>query len=342
MAQTLHDSEPTYDLQISFYGPGNLACWYLALLCVLITWFFHPSKNFSRLKIAPDLVFFALYACLSAGHMAAQIARFDADDIRQMNEEGAFTFYAPSFYSYYFSKSFHEWDMFRNLSPRQKEMVMGLNSSFQVAFTFHWVATCALLAVGYVKIKTAESRDRLKVRAKLLPWILVISELWVLGCFCYLAIRCGLKAVFHAVSGFSFPLVFLIVFSYVLIKQLCFSLWNIGSSLKSHSCGDWLSIIWSQSLLGWGKLLIEVSIGSMILLATIVGLYYTVTVCAFPEVGVTLSGLDQILSLFTGIIAVLFTTSSVLESRNMDWGDCWRDCWKAVGSMVINERMKKK
>jgi hypothetical protein len=78
--------DPKPDLQTSFYGPGSLSCWYLALLCVIITWTFHPTKNFLRLSISPDVLFFATYACLAAYHIAAQITRFSPEEIVSLNE----------------------------------------------------------------------------------------------------------------------------------------------------------------------------------------------------------------------------------------------------------------
>ena len=58
------DDDPplqTPDLKAFFYGPGSLWCWYLALLCIVITWTVHPTKNFRRLSLSPDVVFVALY-----------------------------------------------------------------------------------------------------------------------------------------------------------------------------------------------------------------------------------------------------------------------------------------
>ncbi|KAK0750199.1 hypothetical protein B0T18DRAFT_445870 [Schizothecium vesticola] len=104
---------PPYDTQLSFYGPGALACWYLALLCALLTWALHATDRFTHLKLTPDIAFYALYACLAAGHMAVQISRFSDDDIRRMCDAKGLGWN---------DTRYHDIDVLRGMEPGLREM----------------------------------------------------------------------------------------------------------------------------------------------------------------------------------------------------------------------------
>lgn len=67
-----HEAEE-YALVSSLYGPGTIACWYLTILSVLITWTVHPRKRKTG-SIDVDLVAILTLPTVAAGHLVSQIS----------------------------------------------------------------------------------------------------------------------------------------------------------------------------------------------------------------------------------------------------------------------------
>jgi hypothetical protein len=65
----------------SLYGPGTMICWYLTVLAVLISWTMHPRKRKSG-SIDVDLVAVCTLPAVAAGHIAWQLRRLAAQNIR--------------------------------------------------------------------------------------------------------------------------------------------------------------------------------------------------------------------------------------------------------------------
>lgn len=310
--------EPELDLELSFYGPGSLACWYLALLCVIITWSFHPTKNFLRLSLSPDIVFFALYACLAAYHMAQQVTYFTPEEMASLNEV-----FNPNL-------EIPESQIVEKFSPPLQKKILCLKTAVGVCAIFLLLASFAL--IGIVLVKNDRVRPR---RRRLLPWILFFSELWVFCCSCFLASRCGLGNVEAAMFLYS-----LICFcTLIAIYPLCGLVWLfslcwfanlieilIGSISNHHFETLWfalrdLSLVNPKGppscRMGWALGGILVSTGFLIASGWAFPALISVSIPIwFPDLGVRIGALDQILSLSTGMMAVLFTSYHAFEGED--------------------------
>ncbi|EXJ60729.1 hypothetical protein A1O7_04882 [Cladophialophora yegresii CBS 114405] len=62
-----------YALVSSLYGPGTIACWYLTILSVLVSWTLHPRKRKSG-SIDVDLLATLTLPTVAAGHLISQIS----------------------------------------------------------------------------------------------------------------------------------------------------------------------------------------------------------------------------------------------------------------------------
>ena len=58
----------------SLYGPGTIACWYLTILSVLISWTLHPRKRKSG-SIDVDFIALLTLATVSAGHLLSEVPK---------------------------------------------------------------------------------------------------------------------------------------------------------------------------------------------------------------------------------------------------------------------------
>ena len=56
----------------SLYGPGSVACWYLTIISLLVTWTFHPRKRTSG-SVEVDLIAVLTPVIVASGHFATQI-----------------------------------------------------------------------------------------------------------------------------------------------------------------------------------------------------------------------------------------------------------------------------
>jgi hypothetical protein len=62
-----------YALVSSLYGPGTIACWYLTILSVLVSWTLHPRKRKSG-SIDVDLIAILTLPTVAAGHLISQVS----------------------------------------------------------------------------------------------------------------------------------------------------------------------------------------------------------------------------------------------------------------------------
>jgi len=351
---------PAYDLQTSFYGPGALSTWYLALLCMLITWLFHPTKRFPRLSLSADVVFYALYACLAAGHMAVLIQHFEPDEILELEKY---------FRSSYSNEAPQE-KVLERFSPSLQKMVAGINAPFRIGVLFLWAAGFSLIAVFCVKDVTVRPRRR-----RMLPWVLFVSEAWVIGCFCFLATRCGMTTVLSTVCVYS-GLYLWNFFQVLILGSVNLSAFQLTTSLFLQygkdalnwvselgvSCQDvrrlFLQLPLLASYLTSARKLLSLAVVFVELLvyACLIGLLLSglgllflgcgvmlgalswylpqwlwTKVCngwpGFPHLGVSMSAFDQILGLCTGFIAVLFTIHTACGEK-LDWAARVRSAWQ--------------
>ncbi|ETI24416.1 hypothetical protein G647_03785 [Cladophialophora carrionii CBS 160.54] len=74
MEHTGQQMPERYALVSSLYGPGTIACWYLTILSVLVSWTLHPRKRTSG-SIDVDLVAILTLPTVAAGHLISQISR---------------------------------------------------------------------------------------------------------------------------------------------------------------------------------------------------------------------------------------------------------------------------
>jgi hypothetical protein len=310
---------PAYDPQLPFYGPGALACWHLSLLCVLLTWTLHPIKSFVHLNLTPDVAFYTLYACLAAGHMAVQTSRFSAAEVAQLTGAGALGWNDARVQSY---------DVTRGMDEGMKAMVAGLNVSFRVAVYFFWVGGCVLGAVVWGKRVWPRRMGGVRRRARALPWMVAGAEAWTVGCFGWVAAKCGFWAVVSAFWQYSIIMGMLVGASVMGGYVILFSS-GLVYTLPRYSIWPEIQEFWRDGrangvdynrLFGiayWNLFLMPVIILQAAAAAWV--LYRAVPLWGFPGLGVTMTGLDQLLGLCTGLVAVAFVSSSLVEARFGDW-----------------------
>lgn len=319
---TIESDEPRFDLETSLYGPGSISCWYLTFLCVLITWTSHPSKSFRRLSLTADVVLYALYACVAAGHMTVLVRHLESDELAALQA---------------FLRSGSVEKGLQSLAPVVQKTMRGIDGPFRVGTMFLWVALLSFICM----VTTADPLVR--PRRRPLPWVFCVAAVWVSGCFVFLAARCGLQAVGYAmlactaklgfasllmiplaylgiyipfVAGMATLLLLYAVFSFVVglsdllglrLKHLegCIPIFSTGS-------GGWRVII-SPPAAGFAWLMFTMLLpnGRMVaatLWEGVAGIWY-------PDVDVQMSAFDQVLALCSGITAILFTTYTVFGSR---------------------------
>jgi len=290
---TISNDDSEFDPQTSLYGPGALLCWYLTLVCVLVTWCTHPTHHFGRLRITLDVVVFALYPCLAAGHMAILTSRFGREDLPDVS-----TLLLPGWLRSEIETAGH-------FIPQST--AHAFRGSYTVAFIYALLASFTLLLIAASDGIVVSPR-----RYRLLPWLLLLSNVWVLGCFCYVVSRVGLYGVF--ISSFTLMIVEVYFFAMLLcVVTLGFAI--ITAALLS--CLDGLAGLADRFNVPWGVFLRNFPGPGLIALAgTIWGLlvsripsvyWQTCLNPVFPNLEVKMSALDQILALSTGVIAFLFT-----------------------------------
>ena len=331
MASTSDD--PPFDLEASLYGPGSLACWYLTILCLFLTWASHPTKRFHRLSVSADMVLYALYACIATGHMAVMITRFASDDIAAFKES-----HGLSWTRVHREQPIDE-KPHRPLTSTQREMIAGIDAPFSVGIIFLSINTLALISV--VGVDDDEVRPR---RWRPFPWLLLITELWVSGCFCFLSARCGLGTVLTAMALFAFELVvrFLVaaclVFAELAIVMFCGELLR-QCGKKMYPGTRYRREWWSRTNLFRGILqVLATHVTWFNISGAVTGLVFLASVYAlavflawqllqwfgsvvsgvwFPDVGVRLSALDQILALSSGLVAAIFNIDMAVGDRGL-------------------------
>ena len=300
---TISNDDSEFDPQTSLYGPGALLCWYLTLVCVFVTWCTHPTHHFGRLRITLDVVVFALYPCLAAGHMAILTSRFGRENLPDVSK-----LLLPG-------KLRTEIETAGHFIPQSS--AHAFRGSYTVAFIYVLFASFTLLLIAAGDGIVASPR-----RYRLLPWLLLLSNVWVLGCFCYVVSRLGLDGVFVT----SFTLLIAVVYFFVM--PLCVV--TLGFAIITAaliSCLDGLASLADRFNVPWGMFLRNFPGPGLIALAgTIWGLSVSRIPCfywqtcldpVFPNLGVKMSALDQILALSTGVVALLFTAHRAF----------WKKCW---------------
>ena len=333
-------NHPKFDLETALYGPGTLSGWYLTFLCALITWCFHPTKNFLKLSLSPDVAFYALYASIAALHMTVLVSRFESEEL--------------AVFMRLLGSSYHDWDrgqdsvekILENIGTRAgiRKMVMGIYVPFEVGVMF--LCAVGLGLVGVVAVRCLRPRVRNHRRWRLLPWVLVWSGLLVLGCFCFLSSRCGAGVVFHGMLSCAVGYLcrFIVIGALtcmwsgviVLLIAPLFGLFFLGTFIS------WRDVFSSRRVRYAASLTPAANVGNLLRLLIIVplcfgslvvvGLFayhfgvgfivdYLCLVGAYvaegwlPDVGVKISAWDQILGLCTGIVAILLTVKGVLTAR---------------------------
>lgn len=73
MGETTQQISDRYALVSSLYGPGTIACWYLTILSVLVSWTLHPKKRKSG-SIDVDLIALLTLPAVAAGHLCWQVS----------------------------------------------------------------------------------------------------------------------------------------------------------------------------------------------------------------------------------------------------------------------------
>ncbi|KAK5652670.1 hypothetical protein OQA88_10264 [Cercophora sp. LCS_1] len=135
-------------------------------LCLLI----QPRNRSEKPSPSPDVVIYAAYACLAAGHMAFQSTRFDPDAIAQLN----------GFLSEHFMPTTRR-RMLGGFPPALQKMVATLNASFQVGVIFLGAVTFVLFALLIEgRLGNPEIRPR---RQRPLLWALLLLWFWVVEIF---------------------------------------------------------------------------------------------------------------------------------------------------------------
>lgn len=312
-----------YDPQLPFYGPGALACWYLSLLCVLLTWTLHPTKSFVHLSLTPDVAFYTLYACLAAGHMAVQAARFSASELDQLRGTGALG-WSDARVQYH--------DVTGVMDEGMKGMVAGLNVSFRVGVYFFWVGGCVLGAVAGGKRMWPRGMGPVRRRERALPWMVAGAEAWTVGCFGLVAARCGFWTVVGAFWEYTL-INGILVGASALMTYLGFFISGMLYTVPRYGFWPEMREFWEEARakgVDYRRLLVMLVIGlwvsSLGLLHAFVAvwvLYWAVPLSGFPDLGVSITGLDQILALCTGLVALAFISSSVIQARFGDWKTFW-------------------
>ncbi|KAK4450552.1 hypothetical protein QBC34DRAFT_402850 [Podospora aff. communis PSN243] len=355
MAET--DPSLKFDLETALYGPGTLLGWYLTLLCVLITWIFHPSKSFPKLSLSPDVVFYSLYACIAAVHMAVLAARFETEELNAL---------AQYWGDDYGQSVEGRKAVLEKMDPVIREMVLGIDAPFKVGMMFLWVVVVSL--VGVVLAADEEARPR---RRRLLPWVLFLSGMLMFCCFCFLATRCGPRAVLYGVFVGSVALgvrtlgiaLFGAIWggcAYLLVSGVLFVFMAVFAGMVLVcDPATWKGLFSREH---WEDLAARVTvmkcIGSVVaffplavLGVLLAGLFaVTLAFLAFGigfiiwilpwvlwgmltegwfnvELGVRMSAFDQILGLCTGVAAVLLTVKAVCGTK-------WKEIWGAVCSGI--------
>lgn len=73
MEETTQQTPDRYAQVSSLYGPGTVACWYLTILSVFVSWTLHPKKRKSG-SIDVDLIALLTLPAVAAGHLCWQVS----------------------------------------------------------------------------------------------------------------------------------------------------------------------------------------------------------------------------------------------------------------------------
>lgn len=84
-----------YILVSSLYGPGAIACWYLTVLSVIISWTLHPRKRKTG-SIDVDLIAVLTLPAVAAGHLISQALKLLSTHDHSLDSDSAIEQYAQS------------------------------------------------------------------------------------------------------------------------------------------------------------------------------------------------------------------------------------------------------
>lgn len=310
---------PEFDPQTSLYGPGALSCWYHTLLCVLITWTTHPTHSFNHLGITPDLVVFALYPCIAAGHLALQTSRFHRDHLPpllpMLDAQGPENTLDPNDEALKaaaasFCGSFHVTALFATFAMCTLSKITRMDDRIQ-DFKLHQLSG----------LLTSRGRSRSKWKAPL-PWLLLLSGVWVSGCLGFVALSYSVLemavGLVMVVGQFGLFVLGLISIPFAAVALTALLMSPIGV-LTVLGLGDSprYSSVWTRAAVVVVPL-VSVAIGGLLLYCIPSRDWSYALATILPNVGVRISALDQLLALGTGVVALLFTV----------WGARSRMPWK--------------
>lgn len=345
MAST-HDTEPSYSLESSFYGPGALSCWYLTVITarVITPLLSNPSSSSSssekRSTFVSTLEHVAsiLYPCLSAGHLARQISLFEKNDIAK---------FADSVASLSFGGARELEIANPDLDPATVKAITGLNAPLRVCAIFLLIWALAsvipLIKVDGDKQPTEDGQplpegyEQPRASRPPLGWRILdqIPHVWVIGCILYLVHKCrqsDIAAAMTAMFGVY------ILHALLCLSFHCFFIWiNVKTFLTSPDA--WLgplrrsaeprkTVIKDSNRSLPGRYYPENLTFHSLLVVTVFIVYGTVVLGFaaaagytfwvfrfdyFPDVGVSMSSLDQILALVTGVFTIIFACKERLK-----------------------------
>ncbi|KAK0750625.1 hypothetical protein B0T18DRAFT_409284 [Schizothecium vesticola] len=154
------------------------------------------------------------------------------------------------------------------------------------------------------------------------------AEVWTVGCFGWVASRCGFWVVVSAFWQYTLIMGLLVGVSLVMV-YLGLMTTGLMYTVPRYSFWPEMRGFWEEARVkgvNYRRLLVMLVVG---LWASFIGLlhefvavwvlYWAVPLSGFPDLGVSITGLDQILALCTGLVALAFISSSVVQARFEDW-----------------------
>ncbi|KAK4164125.1 hypothetical protein QBC43DRAFT_353823 [Cladorrhinum sp. PSN259] len=163
----------SYSLELSFYGPGALWCWYLTILSVIIAPSSPTRPPGSMPKPTFDIICCLLFPCLAAGHLAIQTSRLDPESVGDINQS-----------LWLLNRGGAE--LVQNMDGNTSQAILALNASLRVCMAFVSGASALLIFRFWASWSLG---FRIGVRHPLLLFVGAVPYIWVLSCIAYLGFK---------------------------------------------------------------------------------------------------------------------------------------------------------
>lgn len=318
------DTDPSLDVS-GFYGPGSIACWYLLVSSVIVTWLWKPRYRF---KVTNDFIAAVAYPLIANGHLLLQIIQFPPDKKKDLVDGLKLTFQN----NYYGPPQHDSADQEASLSAPEAEEVYSQVVTISVAMwmTGHFAYLCIVgLALAYwfhrfSGHKWRQTRASCLVLSAGLLWSWAVTLTFLVKASSIHAFEILLAGILYRVccAGWAIPWA---VLMFLLGNPLLQLILAVASLLCRHSIKETFVILFSPTakdvpkespgLIWWFMTRSPYAfgfLGFVILLSWLTWVGFSPGMF-FPDTGIPLSELDQAAALLGGVLTLASTVYSVLK-----------------------------